>query len=209
MTEVLYKLDLLKNASKELIDSIVLFSAFSSKTKLTCLSALFVTATDNVYAIGNNTYGQLGLGDTKNRTTPCKIPILCGKNISFIKIGVSSSAALTGAGDVIMWGDNTFGQCAFVGTKIVTVPCKVAKLIGKRVIALAGGYVHTMALTDEGEVYTWGDNGVGQLGNGSTTVQVTPCKVEGLIANLKVTQIAAGSSHSLALTDDGMLIIVY
>jgi len=57
-----------------------------------------------------------------------------------------------------------------------------------------------LALTGDGAVWAWGDNGQGQLGNDTTTDSVTPIQVHDLT---NVIAIATGSNHSLALTGDG------
>ena len=68
------------------------------------------------------------------------------------------------------------------------------------VIALAAGSWHNLALKSDGTVWAWGDNGSGQLGDGSTTDRSTPVQVSG-----RVIAIAAGSYHSLALKSDGAI----
>ena len=63
----------------------------------------------------------------------------------------------------------------------------------------AGDY-HSVALSDEGAVWTWGDNGVGQLGDGATANRNAPVRVNSL---RDVFAVAGGGSHTLALTGDG------
>jgi alpha-tubulin suppressor-like RCC1 family protein len=70
-----------------------------------------------------------------------------------------------------------------------------------RAIALAMGQHHTCALTTQGGVRCWGDNSVGQLGDGTTTQRLTPVDVVGLTSG--VTAIAAGDQHTCAIVADG------
>jgi alpha-tubulin suppressor-like RCC1 family protein len=70
------------------------------------------------------------------------------------------------------------------------------------ITAVAGGGVHSLALTSTGSVYTWGINADGELGNGTTTNSSTPVLVTGL-SGVNVTAVAGGEFHSLALTSTG------
>src|SRR5690348_1359769 len=80
----------------------------------------------------------------------------------------------------------------------------LAKALKKKLFTrVSAGSEHSVALTDSGEVYTWGGDPEGQLGLGGTTgesqVQVTPHLVLSL-SKFKITKIAAGGAHTLALT---------
>lgn len=68
---------------------------------------------------------------------------------------------------------------------------------------------HVLAYTDEGELYSWGHNGFCQLGNGSTNQGLTPYLVSTHLNNKRITKVAAGSHHSLALTEDGEVSLRY
>ncbi|MCG2749717.1 MAG: CHAP domain-containing protein [Desulfobulbaceae bacterium] len=65
---------------------------------------------------------------------------------------------------------------------------------------ITGGYYHTLALKDDGSVWAWGENTVGQLGDGTTNESYTPIEVPGL---LNIKNIAAGPGHNIALMNDG------
>jgi len=64
-------------------------------------------------------------------------------------------------------------------------PKKVAALQGKKVVCIATGSLHCVACTDQGEVYTWGDNDEGQLGDGTTNAIQRPR----LVGNLQVSSL--------------------
>ncbi|MBZ0240541.1 MAG: hypothetical protein K8H77_07745, partial [Cutibacterium acnes] len=66
--------------------------------------------------------------------------------------------------------------------------------------SLSAGSGHCLALDFEGNVWAWGSNGSGRLGDNSTTNRPTPVQVLGLT---DVAAIAAGGTHSLALLNDG------
>ncbi|KAK1408004.1 hypothetical protein QVD17_39633 [Tagetes erecta] len=72
---------------------------------------------------------------------------------------------------------------------------------GKKVIAIATGEAHTLALTGDGKVYSWGRGTFGRLGTGSETDQHAPLNIQ--FNSTKIVAISAGAYHSLALADDG------
>jgi hypothetical protein len=86
-----------------------------------------------------------------------------------------------------------------------------------RVVAIASGDYHCLALTQDGSVYAWGRNGSGQLGRADTTFQSTPIRVvkgdyKGTIylgdnPGNRVTALAAGVGCSLAMLQDGTLLM--
>ena len=78
-------------------------------------------------------------------------------------------------------------------------------LARKTIVALSGGFDHSLALSSDGNVYAWGLNSRGQLGNGSSTNSPVPAAVNssGVLAGKTVTAIAAGQEHSVAMASDG------
>ena len=60
---------------------------------------------------------------------------------------------------------------------------------------------HSLAIGQDGYLYAWGDNPIGQLGDGTTTLQNTPTK----IGSRKYFHVSAGAKHSLAIGQDGYL----
>ncbi|MBI5750307.1 MAG: InlB B-repeat-containing protein, partial [Nitrospinae bacterium] len=106
-------------------------------------------------------------------------------------------------GTVWTWGLNYNGQLGD-GTMTTTppygktTPVQVSGLTG--VTAIAGGDAHTIALKNDGTVWTWGYNSEGQLGDGTTTQRTTPVQVSGLTG---VTAITGWFWHTIALKSDG------
>ena len=77
-------------------------------------------------------------------------------------------------------------------------------LEGKSVAQVACGAFHTLALTEKGEVYSWGNNCWGQLGTGSRNYAASPTKVSGLNGfDSKITSVACSCAVSLALDSEG------
>ncbi|KAK9411007.1 RCC1 and BTB domain-containing protein 1 [Crotalus adamanteus] len=72
-----------------------------------------------------------------------------------------------------------------------------------------GSGPHVILNTEDGEVYAWGHNGYSQLGNGTTNQGVTPIQISTNLLIKKVTEVACGSHHSLALSSDGDIVCGY
>lgn len=63
-----------------------------------------------------------------------------------------------------------------------------------------------LAITKEGELYSWGHNGYCQLGNGGTNQGLSPGLISSNLIGRKVTEVSCGSHHSMALTNEGEVI---
>ena len=114
----------------------------------------------------------------------------------------SNEATLTVAtsrSSAVAWGSNIYRQLGdgFKETSS-SVPVIVSGL--QFVTAVSAGGRHSLALLADGTVVAWGADGVGQLGDDSTTESAVPVAVQGLSG---VTAISAGSNHSLALLANG------
>ena len=174
---------------------------------------LALSTTGEVFSWGNNFSGQLGDGSKTNRTQPVAVMTdgaLAGKTITAIAAGDEHSLALTAEGEVFAWGSNSNDQLGSESWQSSMVPVAVdtrGVLGGKTVTAIAAGHRHSLALTSDGEVISWGENGSGQLGNGETADPRRPVKVDatGALVGKRVVAIAAGENHSLALTADGLV----
>lgn len=107
-------------------------------------------------------------------------------------------------GQIFCWGDNSFGQLGLdVLPNIVRIP-KIVKALGANVvIQIACGQKHTVALTNNGEVYSWGSNNEGQLGFGQNiTMEKKPRLIKNLQA-IPISFIACGSYHSIVVSKSG------
>ncbi len=112
--------------------------------------------------------------------------------------------------DPFSWGQNNHGQLGDrteVNRSSPAAVFKTGALNLKKVVDVAGGEVHSMALTSDGKVYAWGYNLFGQVGDGTTTDRDQPVAVNmnGVMAGKTVTAIAAGVHQCMALTSDGRL----
>ena len=88
---------------------------------------------------------------------PTLLNTITDDKLEWIQIvcGGRHTAALTKKGEVFTWGDNDYGQLGHGDNDERAVPTKVASLDGLFIIQISCGYIHTAALTDKGEIFTW------------------------------------------------------
>ncbi|QSB16252.1 hypothetical protein JQS43_08150 [Natronosporangium hydrolyticum] len=154
-------------------------------------------------AWGQNLDGQLGIGLPNDRDIPVPSSLPAGVTTTQVAAGSSHSLALTDTGQVLAWGNNFAGQLGTGNFSPSTVPVYVMLPEDTVVTSIAAGSFHSLAVTDTGQVLAWGFNGQGQLGNG-TNVPRSNLPVDVLLdPGVVVTGIAAGDSHSLAVTATG------
>jgi alpha-tubulin suppressor-like RCC1 family protein/fibronectin type 3 domain-containing protein len=90
--------------------------------------------------------------------------------------------------------------CAVIGGLFTSIPQWTVNAVATVTPQIDGGYAHTIALKNDGTVWTWGNNSYGQLGDGTTTLSNRPQ----MIANISgVKVVAAGTYHNLVLKNDG------
>uniref|UniRef100_A0A8D2NI52 X-linked retinitis pigmentosa GTPase regulator n=1 Tax=Zonotrichia albicollis TaxID=44394 RepID=A0A8D2NI52_ZONAL len=161
---------------------------------------LVYTEKGNVYAAGGNSEGQLGLGDTEERTTFHLIRFFTNQHkIKQLSAGSYTSAAVTEDGQLFVWGDNSEGQIGLANEASVCVPCKVD--IGKPVSFVSCGYYHSALITGDGELYTFGEAVNGKLGLFPEQLKNNrvPQPVLGIME--KVNKVACGGEHTVVLTE--------
>ena len=158
---------------------------------------------------GNNWYGQLGNGTTAiDPTTPVAVTsgALTNKTVTNITAGSSHTCAVTSDGTAACWGYNYSGQLGNGTTTNSTTPVAVTSgaLTNKTVTDITAGLHNTCAVTSDGTVACWGNNGSGQLGDNTGVRSKTPVALtRGALAGKTVNNITAGNSHICATFLDG------
>lgn len=163
--------------------------------------SLALQSDGTVKAWGENTGGQLGDGSY----TTSFIPVTVSAYNKIIKIasGWFHSLAVLSDDTVVHWGNySSSGSAAFPDLAPLdsNTPLPIISF-DPGVRSISGGGWHSMALSNNGSLWTWGANNFGQLGDGTNTNRVDPVQVTGLPTN--VITVSAGVEHSLALLSDG------
>jgi alpha-tubulin suppressor-like RCC1 family protein len=168
--------------------------------------ALDSAASPALYAWGQNAYGQLGLGTTADSLAPgtaSKIAAPSGTKWLSIAAGARHSMALRSDGKILTWGDDTFGQLgnwSVPSPPILSTPTAVIG-IPKPPVAIASGSYHSLAILNDGTLWSWGKNTNGQLGY-STASQVDPTYSAfptQVGVNNDWSAVSGGGTHTLAL----------
>jgi len=159
---------------------------------------------------GYNNSGQLGNNSTSNSSAPVLVVIsgeLAGKTLTGIAAGNSHSLALCTDGSMAAWGYNASGQLGngITGTNsyVPVLVNQTGVLAGKSVNAIGAGYEHNLAQCNDGSLVSWGTNGLGTLGNNSTSSSSVPVAVTTTMLRTGERLLRAGSGnnswHNLAV----------
>ncbi|MDH4476045.1 MAG: hypothetical protein QE274_06190 [Verrucomicrobiaceae bacterium] len=178
------------------------------------LQGMALTSDGKVFSWGANTLGVLGDGTTTHRASPVAVDmtgVMSGKTIVAIAMAHYHGVAVSSAGRVYTWGG--YGSSGTLGDGLATdslAPVAVDRsgvLSGKSIVAVATGQYHTLALSSDGLIYSWGYSAYGELGDGAAVQRNSPVAVDtsGFLATKTVTAIDAGLRHSMALTSDGLV----
>ncbi|GAB5373743.1 MAG: hypothetical protein AcusKO_02050 [Acuticoccus sp.] len=161
------------------------------------------SATNTVYASGENVLGQLGQGVTGfdiKEPVPVAMPEGFDGTIVSVAAGMIHGSLLTEDGDVYVWGYGNFGRLGLGDEESRLVATKLDALADERVVVIDNGNGVSFAITENGTLYGWGQNTSGQLGQGDEDERLVPAEID---IPGQVIAVSSGTSHTLALTADG------
>ncbi|MGH3156425.1 MAG: RCC1 domain-containing protein, partial [Streptosporangiaceae bacterium] len=139
--------------------------------------SLAATSAGQALAWGDDSAGELGHGSTTSSDVPVPVSLPSGTTVTQVAAGMENFAlALTSAGQVLAWGDNTFGELGNGSTTDSDIPVAVSLPSGTAVTQVAAGGATSYALTSAGAVYAWGSGAGGTLGNGGTSNSGVPSR---------------------------------
>jgi len=185
--------------------SAVIYECEDGKNVLLAIGGSFAYARDtegNLRVWGDNQFGQLGKGNTKQTFKVADFKTKNADiNLSQLKdVVTASDYSFMWMEDGSVWGVGNNSYLPLT-KKEGTYTTHVTTKLPEAPVAMATGFGHVMILTENGEVYAWGRNSQGQVGNGKTKKIQEPYKLP--LQN--IVQIACGGKFSLALDANGQL----
>ena len=175
-----------------------------------------ITIDNNLWCWGENTRGQLGVGDFVNRTSPTQVKVAKDESLTdkfftdvlSISLGSSHTCAIKLDHTLWCWGLNYYGQLGLgnSGTGTNQYSPRQVKISEDEfltdVSSVSLGEFHTCALKTDGTLWCWGRNYYGQLGLGNNDDKTYPTQVTGLT---NISSINLGRRYSCVVKKDGTL----
>jgi alpha-tubulin suppressor-like RCC1 family protein len=156
-----------------------------------------------VWAWGDNTFGQLGVGTSSTTPVTSPVQVMNLNGVVALAAGKAHSVALRLDGSVWSWGANGSSQLGNLSPLTLIAHPVTAQNVAS-IVAVAASAATTFALRSDGTVMAWGYNAFSNCGLGNTnTTSPIPTMIPGLAS---VRSIAAGVAHALCLLDDGTVV---
>jgi alpha-tubulin suppressor-like RCC1 family protein len=162
-----------------------------------------------VWAWGHNIVGGCGDGTSITRLEP--VQVLNLTNVVKVDGGGSHNLALTEDGALWAWGRNDRGQLGDGTNETRFEPVRIHALDDVEIATFSCGYFHTLLLDTDGNVWAWGNNDMGQLGDGTTDNTSVPTRLTS-VSNVKAIAGGGGRNewgpggHTLAVLADGTVV---
>ena len=137
--------------------------------------SLFLDSDGNVYSVGNNYYGELGLSHNRKQNVLNKIPNI--PPIKTISCGLSSCYLIDFEGNLWSFGNNKHGQLGRGDKTNISAPKIIRKLKDIQQISYGSCGEHFIAKNSQNQIFVTGNNNRGQLGTGDTKSLSTPKEI--------------------------------
>lgn len=172
--------------------------------------ACVIASDDQVYCWGANWSGRIGNNSTVDTLAPVAVDtsgVLAGKTMVAVSSASEHTCAVDSDGAAYCWGLNNKGQLGTNSTLTTFAPVAVnmsGALAGKTIKSISAGRYHTCAIASDNQVYCWGSNENGRLGNNSTADSLVPVAVDtsGVLAGKTVEELTARDNFSCVIASD-------
>ena len=189
--------DTVQRSSPTQIGSLTTWASISNSNNG---STNFAIKTDGtLWGWGKNNAGQLGTGDTVDRSSPVQV----GALTTWLQIsaGYYHAVAVKTDGTSWAWGKNNAGQLGLGNTTDISSPVQIGSLTNWSSVS-AGRQGFSCAVKTDGTAWSWGANSYGRLGHGNTTNRSSPVQIGALTNWLQLT---AANYHISSIKTDGTL----
>ncbi len=177
-----------------------------------------ITSDNQVFLWGNNTFGQLGDGTGVNRTSPRNITasffLQPNETVTHVLSNGMHTMARSSFGRVFTWGGNNYGAVgdgSFISRPTrVDITNRFDFQPDDRVIEIGVGRFHNVVLTEQGDLFAWGDNKDGQLGIDDFSQINTPTKITKAFpfnAGETPQQLVVGDLYNAVITNQNQLYV--
>jgi alpha-tubulin suppressor-like RCC1 family protein len=158
--------------------------------------SLLIKDDGSLWAMGDNTYGQLGNGTFTHQNRPV---LIVTNGVTAVAAGYQHSLFLKNDGSLWAMGLNTSGQ---LGDGTIVNTNRPELIVSSNVTAIAAGQYHSLFLKSDGSLWAMGANGSGQLGDGSLINRTNGPE---MIVSNSVMAVAGGQNQSLFVKRNGCL----
>ena len=164
---------------------------------------LAIRTDGTLWGWGDNSYGRIGVPGDLSQTSPVQVG--SDADWKMVSAGGDHTVALKKSGSLWAWGRNNYGQ---LGTNLtigqLDEPTRIGTKSDWKLVRAGNGF--TVAVKDDGSVWSWGTNAFGELGNGLAGNKSSPAMASSVSpAPWDTRPPAAGGSHGLIIKTDGTL----
>jgi len=159
---------------------------------------------------GDNRYGQLGHDHTRDLMIPTILPhtAIGMSDVTMVFAASYHTMAVNSEGRLLVWGYGRFGQLGLGTYNDIPTPTPLGEMAfgGSEVLTVGCGPSHTLVVTTDGLLYTFGSGSVGKLGHGDVADSPVPvCVGAEHFFNNKIRCASAGYRMSAVVSEDGLL----
>ena len=168
-----------------------------------------------IHSWGRNQDGALGLGFVEEYQTPRKLDYFKDVNVKIKSIAGTNKSTyiLTQDSEIYFWGmDDNDSDSKLFSLTPKYFNDRYNPLFNVEIDTLVAGWTHVVALTKNGDLYSWGDNSMGAFGTGAynpnkSSIPIKMDIVNTNLSNEKIVKLAASERGVMALTESGKIFV--